>query len=183
MDDFNKVLNSFRCVVPDGLMVFIHEAFLTKPTAKPDRGSDVLPQGKKVFDADARPTYPDAASTIVGGLATTRRGGAIRHPVGARAGAGRCADRRAADGAAAARPGATRARPLAEAAAGRVTSGAAGTAVATAEATVTVAATAAQGYDPKTMRVTVSDGKVKVERIAESAPPDKPRRLRLPPGP
>eukprot|EP00741_Cyanophora_paradoxa_P013468 tig00020689_g13006.t1 len=64
MDDFNKVLNSFRCVVPDGLMVFIHEAFLTKPTAKPDRGSDVLPQGKKVFDADARPTYPDGHPTL-----------------------------------------------------------------------------------------------------------------------
>eukprot|EP00741_Cyanophora_paradoxa_P025034 tig00000331_g24165.t1 len=40
MDDFNKVLNSFRCVVPDGLM------------------------GKKVFDADARPTYPDAGGQL-----------------------------------------------------------------------------------------------------------------------
>eukprot|EP00741_Cyanophora_paradoxa_P014101 tig00000180_g13612.t1 len=40
MDDFNKVLNSFRCVVPDGLM------------------------GKKVFDADARPTYPDGHPTL-----------------------------------------------------------------------------------------------------------------------
>eukprot|EP00741_Cyanophora_paradoxa_P006979 tig00001066_g6752.t1 len=30
-----------------------------------------------------------------------------------------------------------------------------------------------QGYDPKTMRVTISDGKVKVERIAEGAPQDQ----------
>eukprot|EP00741_Cyanophora_paradoxa_P010306 tig00020519_g9975.t1 len=71
MDDFNKVLNSFRCVVPDGLMVFIHEAFLTKPTAKPDRGSDVLPQGKKVFDADARPTYRTNVAEVFRALLRT----------------------------------------------------------------------------------------------------------------
>eukprot|EP00741_Cyanophora_paradoxa_P013467 tig00020689_g13005.t1 len=40
-----------------------------------------------------------------------------------------------------------------------------------------------QGYDPKTMRVTVSDGKVKVERIAESAPPDQAPPAETPSGP